>query len=563
MVASLTAAALGCSEPAAPPDGSAAPDAHGDAAVPFAPDSYCPGAAGCESDGDGVLRAGAASQVITARVDGTTDVQTVDVDMDGEFDPGVDEYEDRDGVPGFQGVWMAGFGNARGARGVHDDQYARALALRRGDTTIVLLVIDAIGWFVDEMDLVREMVSDVDVDFVLFAATHGHESRDTVGLWGIEETATGLDPEYMAFVRARAAQAIRDAVAALRPANVQYASFRMRDVTDDVTRWVSDVRDPVVIDDEVRLMRFVEAGTETTIATTVNLAAHPEYLSDENTLLSSDYPHWLREGIEGGAIGPDGELRPGVGGLALFFQGPLGGQIGPGVIHPRAWDGTPIERSDRWATVEAVGTQLAYHCLGALEDGAGSVTDESAAIGFRTRRFPVLVQNRRYHIGLLNRIFDRQGILYDPGRPISADNLPSLETEVSIVDVGRAQIITTPGELDPVLFVGGYDGSYTPTGVPIVAPDNPSPPRLELAPSAPYLRDLARPDAEQVSLFGLANDYLGYFVPSYDFVLDDVSPYIEEAEGDHYEETNSIGVDGWPTIERETRALLAWRPSET
>ena len=61
-------------------------------------------------------------------------------------------------------------------------------------------------------------------------------------------------------------------------------------------------------------------------------------------------------------------------------------------------------------------------------------------------------------------------------------------------------------------------------------------------------------------LFGLTEDFLGYFVPEFDYVLDARSPYLEEAPGDHYEETNSVGVHGWPTIRNEMEQLLAWRP---
>src|SRR5690606_34852886 len=125
---------------------------------------------------------------------------------------------------------------------------------------------------------------------------------------------------------------------------------------------------------------------------------------------------------------------------------------------------------------------------------------------------------------------------------------------------GRATMITVPGELDPALFVGGYDGSYTPAGVPIVDEERENPPDLSLAPSGPYLRDLARRDAEQVWLLGLTNDFLGYVIPSFDFQLAQSAPYLFEAPGAHYEETNSIGERGWPRVQDKLEQLLAWTP---
>ena len=40
---------------------------------------------------------------------------------------------------------------------------------------------------------------------------------------------------------------------------------------------------------------------------------------------------------------------------------------------------------------------------------------------------------------------------------------------------------------------------------------------------------------------GVAEDYIGYIVPAYNYVLDPNNPYITEADGDHYEEVYSLG----------------------
>lgn len=542
-------------------DGGAA-DAGEPDAGPFEPDSYCPGLPGCETGAGGALEVGAARVTITPTVDETTDVMTVDVDGDGRFDSGDgDEFADRDGVPGFQGVWIAGFGNARPASGVHDELWARAVAMRNGETTLVLLVLDVVGWFRTDMEPIRERVADLDVDHIAISATHTHQGRDTIGIWGLTQDRTGVDPAYNELVYERAAQAVREAVGDLRAANVQYASVDLRD-RGDVTRWVGDLRDPIILDPEMRIMRFVEAGGEATIATVVNFGAHAEYLDDENTLISSDWPHWFREGVENGVDGPDGSPVEGVGGVTLLVQSAIGGQIGPNGLSVETWDGTPLEQNDdvyRWT--ETVGEQLAYFALDALGEGGGAVTDETAALGYRTKTFYVDVQNTGYHVAILNGLFLREGHNWDPSSVlIPGENEPDLLCEVTVLDVGRAQWITVPGELDPQLFLGGYDGAYTPEGVDIVHPDNPNPPDLSAAPEGPYLRDLARDDADQVWLLGMTNDYLGYFVPEYNYVLSESAPYIDEAEGDHYEETNSVGVDGWPTVRRELEGLLGWAP---
>lgn len=74
------------------------PDARDDAAAldsgpadagppPGVPDRYCPGSDGCMDDGDGVLQVGAAAVAVTPHITPTTDVQTVDTNSDGEFNP--------------------------------------------------------------------------------------------------------------------------------------------------------------------------------------------------------------------------------------------------------------------------------------------------------------------------------------------------------------------------------------------------------------------------------------------------------------------------------------------
>ncbi len=606
----LVVLAIGCNTPALEDDAATVPDAgpqdasldtNVDANGPFAPDQHCPGDPGCLDMGDDVLSVGAAVLEITPIVhfctgtetdtSGCTETIDVDVDHDSEFDPqDGDTFHDwnHDGV--FQGVWMAGFGNARGARSIHDPQWARAIALRQNQTTIVLVSVDVIGWFGSEMDMVREMVrADPDgasIDWVSFSSTHVHEARDTIGLWGLTQLDSGVDPAYMERMRTQVRDAVLMAVRALRPANVEYSRFSLRDTPRGVMPYVCDIRDPRVYDDEVKMMRFVVAGDGTapgegeTIATLINMASHPETFDDDNTGLSSDYVHYLRDAIEHGVVGPDGMMEPPLPGpgIAVFFQGPLGGQIGPDRLrcHPTdtptsttcAWDGTSIDQAvDREGFVSAIGSQIGWYALRTMRGhgpttGVAPVRDMTADLAFRTRSFYVVVENTQYHIGLLSHVFERPTFHWNDQRPISPTNLPQIESMVAVIDIGRAEIITAPGELDPILFVGGlempYD--YTPPGVPIIAADNPNPPNLANRPHAPFIRDLARSDAEYVFLFGLSEDFLGYFVPEFDYVLAAHSPYINEADGDHYEETNSLGVHGWPTIRAEMEQLLAWRP---
>jgi hypothetical protein len=177
----------------------------------------------------------------------------------------------------------------------------------------------------------------------------------------------------------------------------------------------------------------------------------------------------------------------------------------------------------------------------------------------------VVVENTRYHIAGQQRLFDRGLYDYDETRPINRLNLPSVETALTVLDIGAATMLTAPGELDPAEFVGGYEAPcpYTPGGCENLLFGGENPPDLSRAPEGPFLRErLAsrRPEAAQVWLLGLTDDYLGYFLPEFDYELAGGLPYIAEAPGQHYEETNSVGAQGWPRIRRKMQELIEWRP---
>jgi hypothetical protein len=557
-----------------PPDG-------GD--PPLVPDLVCPGGPSCPVSADTQLQVGAAAITITPDL---ADYETyTDVNGNGEFDPS-DTFVDTDGNGTLDALWMAGFGTGRGAMGVSDDLWARAVALRVGETTMVFVAIDCVGYFIDEMDLIREAVpASLEVDYVIVSATHVHEAVDTIGIWGATDLESGRNDRFMAYIRERAVMAVEQAVAGLEPANVDTTSLFLRDVdTDggdtstgvgDVARYLGDNRDPAIFDDQIRLMRFVAvdgegttAGSDT-ISTLINYAAHPEYAGSDNVLLSSDYVNWLRDAVENGVDGPGdpAEHREGVGGVAVFINGPLGVQIGPNRVHLAAWDGTPVEE-DTLTASQTVGEQLGWHILGALRGGAPLTTLDGSdfPIGFRRARLFLKVENTRYQIAFRQGLFDREVFHYNPDIPINTRlgvNVPDVETEIAVIDVGPATMITVPGELDPLLFLGTSGRrAFTPMGMMPVDPTRENPPDLSMS-TGPYLLDLARADArasDQVWILGLTNDFLGYFVPPFDFEIDATMTYLIEAPGSHYEETNSLGPSCWPRLLGKYQELLAFTP---
>lgn len=525
---------------------------------PYAPDVLCPGSPGCDEAGDGTLFVGAAMVDITPEVTDETDVLTVDNNGDAIWDPfDGDEFEDRNGNGTFDPIFIAGFGSPRPASGVADPQWARAIVLRQNDTTIALVSLDTFSVFLDDTDAIRERVdAALGVDYVATCASHTHQGADTLGIYGLDESSSGADPEYLERVRDGAARAVEMATARLERARVQYASFDFRDQPGGTYRYVSDARHPRIIDDKALILRFEAVDDGATLATWVNFGAHAEYWGTRNSLLSSDFPHHLRLGVESGVMGPEGMVA-GVGGMAAFCQGAIGAQIGPGEIRPRTWGGDELPRQGE-ATKRVVGEQFAYFVLRALAEGD---TEETADLAVRTKRFFVDVQNRGFHVAILNDLFLRESFNWEPDRIlVPGSNEPDIRTELAIVDVGRMRILYMPGEVDPALFVGGYDGSFRPDDVPFIDEGVANSPDVSRAPEAPYLREEMGDGFDFVSLVSLGNDQLGYVLPDFDYVLDPENPYIDEADGDHYEETVSVGIDGWSRLHEELRRLSTYEP---
>ena len=541
----------------------------GQAAVSDSPALYCPGDPSgiCDSN-DGEFFAGAGAATVTPTCFEGWD----DVDEDGEldsdeafFDCGCDRLcEGDEGYPGpddgeedgdFQASWMAGFHNGRPANGVHDDLWARAIIFEQGDTRVGLVVLDVVGWFNQEVLTTRALADEagLDLDHLIVASTHNHESPDTMGLWGKTETRTGYDPDYAAYIRRQTVEALQQASADLRP--VGRFVIGNADITTYADNGASlllrDSRDPKVIDENFGAA-LIEDTDGNTIATLTHFGNHPEAMADENVLITSDFPGPLRDALEQGVSYESGYSRDGYGGVSIFINGPVGGLMTPLGITVVDRDGTEW-RPYTFERLDAMGKVMAEMAMDAIEAGE-EITPSLATANVR---FRLPVENYGFQAMFLSGILDRETFDWDSTQVIDEDNMPTVDTEMSWLQVGPLELLTVPGELFPELAIGGYDGSHV--GDPnnaVVDDDNPNPPDLSTAPEPPYLED--RLSGSMQWIIGLGNDQLGYIVPPYDFVLDDTNPWFDQAEGDHYEETNSLGPQTAPLIDAEAQALIEW-----
>ncbi|MDD5657333.1 MAG: hypothetical protein PHF00_08790 [Elusimicrobia bacterium] len=438
-------------------------------------------------------------------------------------------------------VYLAGFGAAgRRALGVHDPLYARLLMMREGSRTVALVGVDLLGLGRGEVEAVREASGFKGAGRRLFlAATHVHSGPDTVGLWGPLPGVSGVDPSYLKMLAERIAAGLARLEARLEPVSLEACLGRL-----EPRGLCADLRDPAVLDPGLPALRLRDRSGRP-LATVVNWSCHPEASGRGNRLITADYPGELCAEVERG------------GGECLFLNGAIGGlltaQTGPG--------------RDGFSEARRIGRAVARAALRGL---AGSTAkDPRPALGFRSRGIKVPVENSLYLVFLRQlangrALYDAQGrVLAEPAWRISLRHSlgrlepgqrPWVESEVSVVDIGPVRLLGVPGEIFPELVIGGYDGRLS-FGRPLVKASNPAPPQLSRAPGPPYLAGLFGKPVPMLA--GQANDELGYIVPEYDFKASPRLLMRPRPEGDHYEETNSLGPSAARIVLGAARSLLA------
>ena len=305
-------------------------------------------------------------------------------------------------------VFLAGLSNNRRSTGVHDDLWARCLALSDGEETLILVSLDLIGLFLDQVNLIRGEAEKHGLNGkdIIVASTHQHSGPDTLGLWGPDPTTSGVDEDYMAYVRKRVLDAILEATGNMREAVLRFTSTK---APGGVAR---NSRNPGVLDPEISVLN-VETPKGETIAVLINFALHPEVLWSDNTLITADFPNYLYATVEE-------EL----GGVALFFNGALGGMV------------TPDVEEHTFKESERIGRTLAEAALKALR---GEAEKQSRDSGLTVKRetLSLPVENQKFKtlhsLGVIKRSIQNYEIT----------------TELYHVEVGDAEIITIPGEALP------------------------------------------------------------------------------------------------------------------
>jgi len=434
-----------------------------------------------------------------------------------------DSWTDVNGNGKFDPVWIAGFSNAKAANGIHDDLWARTMVLDDGLTRVSLTVLDVIGLSIDHIIEIRKMLPpDAGITHAIISATHSHEGPDLLGLWGKTPFRSGINKEYLEFVKKQTLLSIVEATQKIRPVRLEISEDH-----SGASHLLKDTRLPQVFDSGLRMIRAVDRESGKTSGTLTLWGNHPETLWNKNLLISSDFCHYVREGVEKGVFNGDTLKMAGTGGIALYTTGAVGGLM---TTHPSVPVKDPFTGQEflkpSFEKAEAQGKQLSLLILKAMEKPA--LTMDSASLSLSVRTFTLPIKNKLFRLGLMLGILDR-----------GTSGWMKSDTELNFLQMGPVSFLTIPGEIYPELVNGGME-----------APEGGD---FGLSPQeVPSIREMMPGKFKFV--IGLANDEIGYIIPKSQW--DAKPPYAYGRDKPQYGEENSLGPETAPILHNNLKELL-------
>jgi len=358
-----------------------------------------------------------------------------------------------------------GFGPSRPVKEKRGELTTRAVVFQHGETMVAVVSVDLLGFPSVLADRVRKQVSRIPAENILVAATHNHSGPDCYAFPDGKGGHTG-DLEYMDSVCNESAAAINAAIDNLKPAKLRIATGEAKGKIA-YNYYAPDLYD--------RRMSVIQAIGEDDkpIVTLVNYAIHPEVLGPGVGILSPDLVGPLCDTIESNT-----------GGKAIFVNGALGGMITadnrdldrPSDAQRGYW------KDDRtWDECLRIGKTMADEALRIIKD-APLQNDPGLVCASVEMTVPVDSE-------------DLWGVVkYSPLKYPHNDDDQTISTQVNLVSLGNAQILTIPGEALPNI---GF-----------------------------YLKRKMK--GSHNLLFGLTNDAFGYIMTEVDFQSFSRYDYISE-----------------------------------
>jgi hypothetical protein len=319
----------------------------------------------------------------------------------------------------------------------------RALVFEQDAERVAVVSGDFLGFPGVLCDQVRAQVEGIPPENILIGATHTHSAPDCYGFPG-DDGQLSIDVNYVHEVVSKMGEAVREAIERLEPAYLK--------INTDVARGkiAYNAYAEKLYDPRCSVIQAVRPSGEA-VATLVNYAIHPEVLGADQGITSPDL------------IGPlCNRIQEKGGGVALFMNSAQGGMVTADCRGPNGHD------IQTWEECVRIGYLLADEALRIVAEAPVQKDPELACFAADIS-FPV-------ESPTIQAVVKASPLNYE-----LREN--QIATQLNLVNIGNAQILTIPGEALPNI---GY-----------------------------YLKRKMRGDHNL--LFGLTNDAFGYILVKEDW----------------------------------------------
>jgi hypothetical protein len=341
-----------------------------------------------------------------------------------------------------------GVGQPKPVKEKKGELYVRTLVLEKDTTRIAIVSVDNLGWSSILGNRSRQLIKGIKPENILIGCTHTHSAPDAYA-FPDENGKTGADLHYLDWCTKQIAEAVNEAVKKLTPAHLKIAvgEAKGKIAYNYYAEQLYDPRCGVI-------QAIADSGNMKgkTIATLINYAIHPEVIGPDRGILSPDLCGPLYHRIESIA-----------GGIAIFMNSAQGGMV---TADNRLEKG---KEANDWNECTRIGQLLADEALRIVANAKQQI-DPPLFCRSKKIKFPVESEMMKY-------------ILANSPLKHPDSNPDFVTTQLNILNIGTAQVLTIPGEALP--NIGFYVKRHMHTDLPF--------------------------------LFGLTNDAFGYMLTKVDF----------------------------------------------
>lgn len=479
---------------------------------------------------------------------------------------------------------------ARFPTGVLDDIRVRAICLGTTEGELsVFAAVDCIGLSNRCISIIRQRLADFMVEnnvaSINVSSTHTHSSIDTMGIWGriVEvfrnnrkvlikgegELMDSCNQEYMEFLYSKVTEAIKEAVANKQEGKLFKAymgNSSESSVADDaslkergIKGYVWDRREPKDCSCQLLRLRFVPDDKNEKETVLVNFSAHP-YINS-----MSEEGKGTGENISGDFVYSLCDYLEKAGKNAIFFNGAVaavyptrlyadvytfenqakavGNELGRITLamtetNEKIYENELLNPDDYEAGSQIFSSRVSNYREWVEQKGDEVIeeTELAPVIKLRTKQVPIKVGNPIFELISKCRVGNYTVAKSDNKQYESV-------TEIGVLELGNnLKIAFIPGEIEPDIVSGGktLKKEFSFAGEDF---------------SEPSLKDVL--EYEDLTVFGLTNDAMGYIIPDNDFSMMFLgsNKFMRKIFGDHYLEIFSFGKETASTLVKAFKDL--------